>query len=531
MRRTVFLGSLLLVMVVLLSVPGCEEIRVTEGEVEAMLDSLEFKLDWTARQLAHHHWLQVIDGTTDSLEYYRGLWNYVLSDPQALKILDEGRSLVDDDIQHRRWELAFRAVKRGQVDGNLEILELERRLRDYYNRFRTAGTEGIVTGEVLRRRATLVADPVEREMAFRSWAAMGAETAEEVARLFRMRNQVARRTGFGGYFNLALEQQGIDRKQYVDLLDRVDSATSLVYDSATFELHRQLGQDVIRVWDLEYARRLSQSRVDRYLPVDSQLNVVSASLLDMGFLLDAMPVYVEYAPAENVGAAYVIAVFEPGYDIRAVFKLEDGIEPTGTYLAGLGGAVFGAHVTQDAALFSRMVPSCWIDGVSHLFRELTARKEWLTRYAAVPAGVADEYRQAHIRHRVIGLRQLLLLARFEMEAYRDPNRDLNKLYWDLFEHIMRLPRHDDLKPWANEPSFVSAPVSVQNDLVGQLIAAQTIAFVERSYGEVVGNPTIAAFVTQNYLRFGSRYPWQELLKRGTDQALNPDHLFRDLALP
>lgn len=530
MKRTVLFGLVILLAAGLQFIGGCEETRVTESQVRTALDSLEIKLDWTARQLARQQWEQYTSGDADSLEFYRGLWNYIVSDPKMLSILDEGRRLVGDGTEQRRWELAFGAVKRGQVDGNARVAELERHLRDYYGRFRAVGDEGTVTSEVLRRRIAVSSDPVEREMAYRSWAAMGAEPAEEVARLFRMRNQVARRSGFAGYYNLAIDQQGIDRTQYLELLDRVDSVTSLAYDSAIYNLHTQLGQETIEIWDLEYAQRRVHSRVDQFLPVDTQLDAVSMSLFEMGFNLDALPVYIDYLPEDNPTAAFVVAAVEPGRDVRAVFTLDDGLRPARSYLGGLGKALFAAHVTQDEPMFSRMVPECWVTGVSEVFKQLPMRHQWLTSYAAVPGQVADEYVQASVRYRIINLRALLLMARFEFEAYENPNRDLNKLYWDLFEKIMRLPRHDDLKPWANEPSFVSAPVTIQNELLGQMIAAQTIAFLERSYGELVDNATIGAFITQNYLRFGSRYPWQDLLHRGTDEALNPEYLFRDLNL-
>lgn len=530
MKRMVLLGMFVLLAAGLLCLSGCEETRVTKAQVAAVLDSLEMKLDWTARQMARHRWEQVYTGKADSLEYYRGLWNYVVSDPQVLSVLDEGRRLVDEGIQQRRWELAFRAVKRGQVDGNSEVARLERKLRNYYSKFRTVSDEGSITSEVLQQKIATSADPVEREMAYRSWAAIGADAADDVARLIRMRNQIARRSGFVGYFNLALDQQEIDRQQYLDLLDHVDSVTSLAYDSIIYELHAELGQETIAIWDLDYAHRQVQSDLDAFLPVDSQLDVVSLSLLELGLNLDALPIYMDYSPEKQMSASYVVSTIEPAHDVRAAFNLRDGVGPTGTYLGGVGSAVFGAFVTQDEPLFDRTVPECWVAGIAHVFEQLAVHQDWLTTYANVPASMADEYTDAESRHRIISLRKLLLQARFEYEAYQDPNRDLNKLYWDLFEQILRLPRHDDLKPWANEPAFVSKPVSIQNDLIGQMIAAQTIAFLKDSYGELVGNATIGAFITQNYLRFGSRYPWQELLQRGTDEPLNPEHLYRDLNL-
>jgi peptidyl-dipeptidase A len=119
---------------------------------------------------------------------------------------------------------------------------------------------------------------------------------------------------------------------------------------------------------------------------------------------------------------------------------------------------------------------------------------------------------------------------FEYEAYLNPNRELNRLYWDLFEQYMLLPRHEDVRPWASLIYYTTHPVYLQNYLYADMIAAQTIDALEDMYGEIVGNESFSSFLNQNYFRFGGRYEWRDLLERGTGERLNPEHLIRRLGI-
>jgi len=95
---------------------------------------------------------------------------------------------------------------------------------------------------------------------------------------------------------------------------------------------------------------------------------------------------------------------------------------------------------------------------------------------------------------------------------------------------MMLPRHDDLKPWAALIHYTTHPVYLQNYLYADIITAQTRDYLKRNYSSLVNNPTVGSFLIQNYLRFGSRYDWRELLKRGTDEDLNPGYLISKLEI-
>ena len=74
------------------------------------------------------------------------------------------------------------------------------------------------------------------------------------------------------------------------------------------------------------------------------------------------------------------------------------------------------------------------------------------------------------------------------------------------------------------------PIELQAALYGDMIAAQTEVYLENQYGGLLSNREAYSFLVQNYMRFGSRYPWKELLERGTGEQLNPKYLVDRLGL-
>jgi Zn-dependent M32 family carboxypeptidase len=77
--------------------------------------------------------------------------------------------------------------------------------------------------------------------------------------------------------------------------------------------------------------------------------------------------------------------------------------------------------------------------------------------------------------------------------------------------------------------MVTQPARSPSQLLGEIIARQTLAYLYQANGGVIGTRETRSFLIQNYFRFGSRYDWGELIQRGTGQSLDPQALVADLA--
>lgn len=509
---------------------SCKEERITRADVILTLDSLEHKFEWLDYRLAREEWELHATGRSDSLEFFRGLYDYVVSDSRALRNLEQGHPYITDELNKRRLELIEARVVLGRLEAAREIEQLRDSLISVDYRFQPqfdgeiqtpASLSGIIAGDP---------DRVRREQAFQAYHAIGEELADGLARLIRLRNQEVRKLGYNDYYALAFARRGMDVREYLQLLNRIDTLTAEPYRALLSRLQEQLGVAQLEEWDLAYAHRDVERQAERYFPADWQMALIDTTLRGLGFDLDKLPIYT-YLRSESVGPelAYAFAV-RPPHDVRVLAQLSGGFDGVQSMTHALGEALYAAHIAQDEALFAYAIPDAWRQGLANTLASLCEQEQWLKTYPGMPPRQAERLSTARREQGLVSIRRLLLRLVFEYQAYLNPNRDLNRLYWDLFEQYMMLPRHEDLKPWATTRQYMTHPVQLQDQLYAKIIAAQNIAAVDQLYGRAIENPSMKAFLVQNYFRFGSRYDWRDLLERGTGEKLNPAFLTRQLGI-
>jgi len=515
---------------VLLTISSCKEKQLTKKEVLTSLNTVEAKLNWLDYRLARENWWFYTTGESDSLKFYEALYNKVVSDPTTIAALQNGKAMLTDEADVRRWELIHGVMVGAGIETQPLISSLRDSLLSIHINYRAEYDGEMRTDNYLYNAYRTNPDRTRRESAYRAWSSVGDEMAESLSRLFRLRNQAAQRSGYNSYFALSFDLDKFDLKAYLDVLKRLDSLSEGPYEKILEKIKVRLKIPNPEIWDLAYAYNGINQRIDSYFPVDSQMNFMQHGLEGVGFDLNKLPIYYDLDSRPGKSQfAYEFTIKAP-YDMRVLANLTPGIYSERVLTHETGHALHMAFVSQPDDIFSNIVAGAWEEGMAQTVAATMDDKNWLTTYAHIPASVADDYLAAKRDQDIIYLRMTLVRLTFEFEAYQNANQDLNKLYWNLFERYMQLPRHDDIQPWAAIIHYTTHPVYLQNYLYADMIAAQTMHFLNKSYGSISGNPLVRAFLVQNYFRFGSRYNWRDLLKRGTDEKLNPDYLIQRLGI-
>jgi len=509
---------------------SCGQQQVTREQVLSTLDSLEIKLEWLDFETAKETWAFFSTGESDSLDYYQQILNELVQDPGIINQLQVGKNLLTEELDRRRLDLILASVLWNRVEADAEIASVRDSLVELDQDFQPE-----FEGQKRSRRYLLNifrydSNRQRRQSAYRAWCTSGEPIADGLAQLFRTRNQRAQRLGYNNFLALVFSINGLSTDEYRGLLQSLDSLTRKPYLNILDRIAAKLNLDQVERWDLGYAYADINSAVDRYLPADSQLGYIKRSLKDMDLNLDKLPIYFDLLSREGRSEYAFSFPIKPPHDIRILGNLSDGLLSTYILLHEVGHSVHFASIVQDREFFARNMEGAWAEGMAQSVAAILREKQWLTDYAKLPPQLADSYLASLEEQNIINLRLRLLLLDFEFQAYLNPNRDINKLYWDLFEKYLRLPRHSDLRPWAGIIHYTSIPVYMQNYLYADIIAAQNIHFIKENYGNLVANPRASAFLTQNYFRFGGRYHWRELLERGTDESLNVQYLIEDLGL-
>ena len=524
------LVALILALAVLLVLSSCQEAQLTEEEVVSCLDSLEMKLEWLDYRLAEESWDLYTEGRSDSLEFYRGLYVHVTSDRETFEHLRQAKQLLTDEADQRRRELAYSTLLLSRVEAQRDIARLRDSLAAIDINYRAEFEGEKRSANYLYRTYRTDRSRIRREIAYRSWCSVGLELAEGLEQLFRFRNQQARRLGYNNFLAMVFAQQGLETKEYLALLRQLDSLSEKQYEAFIDKAKGRLGLNDLEIWDLAYAYADINGEVDRHFPADSQLLYIKRSLKKIDFNLDQLPIYFDLASREGKSQFAYAFPIKPPYDLRVLANVTDGLYSTRVLLHEIGHAVHFVHIAQDRPLFTNALSASWAEGMAQIAAALCDERSWLETYPYMPAEVIDRYIAAKQEQDIIYLRTTLMRLYFEYEAYVNPNRDLNKLYWDLFEKYLKLPRHDEIKPWAAIIHYTTHPVYLHNYLIADIIAAQTVNYLKRNYGTVVDNPKVGSFLVQNYFRFGSRYDWRDLLERGTGEKLNPKYLMDRLGI-
>lgn len=514
-------------LIVLLSLVlfGCKGTRVTPDQVLATIGRVENELNWLDYRLNLEHWKVLNGQPSDSLEFFQALHLSYFRQADNLSLLRSNRTLIkSDEIATRKYDLLIGHLIKGYVESSPSVVELRDSI---FSVNRTTplqiGTE-ILSRDQLDRILAFSSDRTRRELAFRAKQTGGDSQAGMMARLIRLRNQEAAKLGYNDYFAMTFPTDGLSLAEYRKLLDDMEEATAAPYQA----ILDRIGGGRVEPWDLIHALSADLRGLYERPTIDSQWSAIQNSFSDLGFDLNKLPIYQQLSASPDDPPGVIALTINSPYDQRLIGNLGPGIRLTRQITRSIAGLIHSLRISETEPIFVDRIHGAWTEGVAELFGSMVKDSAWLATYLNLAPPVIKPITRAQRELDLVRLRMLLLKLNFEYEAYRSRKSDFNRLYWDLCDRIMRLARHDDIAPWASDMELVANPISSQNHLLGKIIAAQTKAYLLQVNGSVVGNPETRSFVSQNYMRFGARYPWTELLERGTGAELNYEFLVQAL---
>jgi peptidyl-dipeptidase A len=172
------------------------------------------------------------------------------------------------------------------------------------------------------------------------------------------------------------------------------------------------------------------------------------------------------------------------------------------------------------------------EAIAMLNGRMSKNPEWLTTIAGVAQSEAQRLSSSALKTQrsemLIFLRWALTLVRFERELYRNPDQNLNRLWWEFVSRyqLVNAPSDRDLPDWASKIHLATSPAYYQNYVLGELMASQLLNFI---HNDVVkrqsypGNGAIGKYLVEKVFKPGARRAWNEMLQHATGQELTPDY--------
>ncbi len=454
-----------------------------------------------------------------------------------------------DAILDRQGDLLWREYLGGQQDGQTleRLTQLSAEQQGLFNRFR-ASLDGRSWSE--NDLNEVLAASVDSAEVRRTWEAakqIGAEAAGPAREMLRLRNESARRQGFADAFQKDLVLGELGDERLFSLLDELEQATDAPYRQAKVKLDEQLAQhfkvgaDDLRPWhygDPFFQRppRSAGPPLDPFFagkrPEDLVVRTLDTVGLEARGILARSDLYPR--PGKNQHA-FCMYVQPNGSDVRVLCNLNETYHWTSVLLHELGHAMHWEYGNRELPdLLVDPPHSLVAETESQLLERVAVTAPWLTEVAGVPAArsaeLANQLQEAQRVEGLVFARWSLVMAHFERAMFRDPDGDLDALWWDLIERFQLVPRPEGRKApdWAAKIHLANFPGHYYVYILGEMAVAQFYASLMRDVGGFYGHRGAGAHLIERLYRLGSRYDWETTVEQATGQRLGTAAMVQEL---
>jgi peptidyl-dipeptidase A len=455
-------------------------------------------------------------------------------------------------LEARQLEVLVRLYTEQQLPPETieELARREQEIQSLFTSFRPQFEGGPASENDLRRVLASERDAGRRREAWLASKRIGAEVALLLRELAKQRNRAARLLGFRDFFQLRLTLDELPEEPLFELLDELERCTAGPYLRAKggldAELARRFGVDLpaLRPWHyhdpfFQEAPPLEGLEPDQLFSGRDVVGLARSFYAGLGLPVEDILARSDLfeRPGKNQHA-YCIDIDRQG-DVRVLANVRSEERWMSTMLHELGHAVYSKHHDRKLPFLLRDAAHMFTtEAVAMLMGRLTSSAGWLARQAGVEEREAQEISGLLAAHLSLGelifMRWGLVMVRFERELYRDPEQDLNALWWGLVRRLQQLapPEGRDAPDYANKIHLGTAPVYYQNCLLGTLTASQLREALKAAGAGsegLVGELKAGEFLRQRVFEAGARYPWNEMLRRATGRPLSADAFLAEFA--
>ena len=487
------------------------------------MDSLEKKLEWVSHRLALEEWEFNGSGYSDSLNFYRDLYLFIISSSELFQSAVDDKNITDR-AERQRLQILLSETLTDRIELRPSIAAAKDSIYALIDSFKVDFQGEVkslaqVKGIYFNSRSR-----TQREQACRAWFSVGEELSPRLTKIIKERNAAATKLGFENYWDLISSQFSQNGVDIVEFVRSIDSVTQPANTSLFEEARAGLGINQIELWDIPFFSTQVNDQANAFFPADSQLGFAKRGLASVGFNIDKLPIFIQEVTKRPVKFDIKSYSVKPPHDVRVLINLRNGFESMHALFYHIGIALHSVYIAQERPLYNFASDTTWQMAMGETISSMTKDSAWLKNIVNMPSGFISTFRISQYQQEVFRQRLLLANTIFIYEAYSNPDRDLNRLYWDIYQKFTGLPRHEDIIIWASLREMISEPINPVRELVAKAIAAQSVNYMTSFFGPFINNPNTSSFLIQNYFRFGSRYAWSEMLQRGTGERLSPNHL-------
>jgi peptidyl-dipeptidase A len=537
---------------------GLRQSRVQSGmqTLQSFIDDQQLLAEALESAAESAYWIASISGTQmdEVLAAKCGAeLRTAYSNPDRLELLKSFPDPDDHDLARQKLILIdlFTEIQ-FTSDVIQEISSREMEIESLFSNFRADLNGSSATENMLRQILKDSNNVSERVDAWRASKQIGAVAAPKVLELIRMRNREAKRLGFDNYYAMQIKLQELDETELFTVLESVSSQLDPAFSSLKSELDSELSKrfgttpDKISPWHysdtfFQTAPDSPSESIDHYFENNSPVDIAILFFRAIGFDINAIIEKSDlFEKPGKMQHAYCTKVGRGTHDVRILCNIVPDARWMETLLHELGHAVYDVLIDDSLPYFLRTVThTMTTEAIAQIMGRFIGNGAWLSRYVGVAPEDAERVTATAAKsqraHLIIFAKWVLVMANFERELYRNPDQDIDSLWWRIVEKYQQIKEPEDSpkSTWASKIHLATSPVYYHNYLLGEMTASQLLATIKRDVAptdrELISSPAVGEWLTQEIFRTGSRYAWSELLKRATGDTLNPKYFVDELA--
>ncbi len=517
---------------------------------ESFLDSFIPEVSSKSKQLNQAYWILATTGSADAADLVGSLsteLSMLFNNSQIYKQLLkwEKQGSVSDPILKRQLQLMIYSFKEKAIPENLlkEIAKKEAALSYAHGNFRATFQGNTVSEndilEILKKETS----PSVRKEAWEASKEVGQFLAPQILELVKLRNKAAKTLGYDNYFQMQLDLQEVNEKELFDLLDQVANKSDGSYQN-TLQTIEKIQCKQFSVPDEELGPWAWSEPFGQEDPLDrmeldslvAHTDLVQATLQfyqKMG--LQVEPILEKSDLWEKTGKnqhAFCINIDRQS-DIRTLENLKPTLKWLETILHEFGHAIYEQGFDNKLPWLLKQPPHMITTEAMAL---MAGRRAYLaSSLSKLPTYSKEQDPLIQKAQESLSRRQLIFSrwTYFERELYRNPDQDLNTLWWSLVSKYqkIRTPKNRDGKSdWAAKYHIGLAPVYYYSYLLGELFAScmeESLQQITKSNS--LETPEAGRFLQEKLFAPGNRMNWAQLIEHVIGKPLSSDAWIREFA--
>jgi peptidyl-dipeptidase A len=462
-----------------------------------------------------------------------------------VKRAKESGKIKDPRLQ-RTADILYLRYLGNQTDSLLlkQMIELASTVENKFTVYRpVVGGKQITTNDVYRILGEEKSSAKRRET-WEASKAVGPVVLEDLTKLVKLRNESAKKIGFDNFYAMSLTLAEQNEDDLVKLFAEFDEMTREPFLAMKKDLDERLAKsyrikiDDLRPWHyhdpyFQEVPQVGDINLDKYYEGKDPVEISKVFFASIGLpvedILARSDLYEK--PGKNPHA-FTTDIDRAG-DVRVLANMKNNGYWMETILHELGHGAYDKNLDPALPFLLRTYPHlCVTEASAEYFGRLSQDPAWMR--SALDLNDKELAKIAPVITESLRMKQLIfarwcqVMFNFERQLYKNPDQDLNTLWWDLVERyqFVRRPEGRNEPDWATKIHIVTNPVYYHNYMLGEIIASQLqhhimTVVVGDTTGAVgiYGNPAVGDYLKGSVYSKGDIVPWNKLVELATGEPL------------